>query len=108
MIQFTSSQVGEVLQRLHDSEINILFSTLWNGAIDFEVGAHRNQENNTSFRGTLEFLNEPKCESISELISKAALSAVARYPNSDFALWYNALDMEAETSAVTQHESQPA
>jgi hypothetical protein len=91
MIQFTSSQVGEVLQRLHDSEINILFSTYWNGGIDYEVGEHDNQSGTTKFVATLELLSEPKRHTIEELLSYAALSAGARFPTSDFAMWYNSV-----------------
>lgn len=90
MILFTSSQVGEVLQRLHDSEINILFSTYWNGGIDFEVGSHSNMSGTTKFRATLDFLKEPQKWTIEAVLSDAALAAVARFPNSDFAKWYNA------------------
>jgi len=91
MIHFTSSQVGEVLQRLHDSEINLMLSTFWNDGFDFDFGSLLNNSGNANFRATFNFLNQEKPTKIETAISIFAQSAVKRFPNSEFSKWYNTL-----------------
>ena len=80
MILFTSSQVGEVLQRLYDSEINISISSdIMDG---FRPSIY------TDGRGSLLLMPS---KSIMNVVDGLAFSAARDYPNSDFAKWYTTL-----------------
>jgi hypothetical protein len=92
--KFTSAQVGEVLQRLRNSEINfkIEFSQVFENGIGFAFG------NSTfGFRGS-----DPESlesASVIETIDNIAFNAAVKYPNSAFAAWYNGRQGNGEPGA---------
>ena len=92
MILFTSSQVGEVLQRLYDSGINISISS--DIADGFRPSIYADG------RGSLLLLPS---KSIMNVVDGLAFAAARDYPNSDFAKWYRSKDSNAK-----QMESSPS
>ena len=80
MILFTSSQVGEVLQRLYDSGINISISSdITDG---FRLSIYTD--------GRCSLLLLPS-KSIMNVVDGLAFATARDYPNSEFSRWYTTL-----------------
>ena len=88
MILFTSAQVGEVLQRLYNSEINIELSSFWDSGFDYKLG--------DTLNGFSEVPQKILSTSIINTIDAIAFAAVNQYPDSDFAKWYRSKDSNAK------------
>lgn len=99
MVKFTSSQVGEVLQRLRNSEINFSLSCDWKTGFSIEVSDGIEVEH--VFRA-----NTGQHSSVNAVDTLAAL-AVAQFPKSDFAAWYKGL-VAAPNSDVSENTPQTA
>lgn len=86
MTLFKIEQVGEVLRRLYDSEINVELSSFWDTGYQWRLGDYAN--------GYPEIEPIPKqleacC--LESAITGLAFAAQREYPESDFAKWYNSL-----------------
>lgn len=93
-VKFTSAKTSEVLQRLHDSEIQfkIEFSHIFNGGIAFQFG-----DSEFGFkRADPESLESA---SVIETIDNISFLAFLKYPDSDFAKWYATQQGHGEPSA---------
>lgn len=95
MIRFKEDQVGEILRRLYDSEINIEISSFWDGGYDFRIGdtangfkqiGPRNIER-TSANSVAEYIYG-STGVVCDMITHLAFHAAEFYPESDFAIWY--------------------
>jgi hypothetical protein len=80
MILFTSSQVGEVLQRLYNSEIDINISSEYAEGFTASVSIHQKPEQKTVAASSKGVIN---------VIDGIAFAAARDFPQSDFAKWYN-------------------
>ena len=67
----------DILQRLHDSEINASISTFFDRVITAKLGDEMNG-----------FVAEQLCETVAEAKQWLAAEAIRRYPNSEFARWH--------------------
>lgn len=89
MILFTSSQVGEVLQRLYNSEIDINMYTEFGAGYTFATKAHPSQ--------MWRFVKKDAISDICEAVNAISFEAASQYPDSDFAKWYEYLHHPAES-----------
>ena len=88
MILFTSSQIGEVLQRLYDSEIDIHLSSEYADGFTVGVSAHPVNKIHT--------IESPKSKSIINTIDAIAFAVYTQYPGSEFSKWYHSLHSKEE------------
>lgn len=84
MVLFKIEQVGEVLQRLYDSEIDIMLSSLLHQGHTYGLG---------TFGVITGELQGPKSASITHTIDSMAFAAARDYPESDFSKWYMAMNI---------------
>lgn len=84
MILFKSSQVGEVLQRLYNSEIDIQLSSEYSEGFTVGMKAHPKSD--------IHVVNGPKSKSIISTIDAIAFQAAVHYQSSEFAKWYRSID----------------
>lgn len=82
---FTESEIGEVLKRLYDSEINAKIEWFWGGGFKCTVGDFANGWYNNYDFPEFETLNFRR---INEAVSALAFRAADIYPDRDFAKWY--------------------
>jgi hypothetical protein len=73
--------VGEVLQKIYDSEIHFSIGWLWDGGVDYTIGED------------LSYLHGGKVDStgktnIEEAIQQIAGEVANEYPESSFAKWW--------------------
>ena len=73
--------VGEILQKIYDSEIHIAFGWMWDGGVDYTIGKD------------LSYLHDGKVDSteitnIEEAICQIAEETAKEYPGSTFAKWW--------------------
>ena len=73
-------KVGEILQHIYDSEINIEISWFWDGGINWKIGDESNGFKASNFRDIYDIDTATKdlCDKIIKI-----------YPNSEFTKWYN-------------------
>jgi hypothetical protein len=81
---FKKEQVGEVLQRLRDSGIDLSLSLISGGEFDITIGPLDQKE----YKHTLD-----RCRidwsKIEEVVSAMAYEAATAHPESDFSFWYD-------------------
>ena len=96
---FTQNQVGEVLNRLYDSEINAKIEWFWDAGFKIAIGDFTNGWAKKTDFPEFEELNFRR---INEAISGLAFWAAAIYPESEFAKWYmdQKTYMEMENAAA--------
>lgn len=81
MVHFTPEQVGEVLQRLFDSEINATVVGNNPKGLEWELG--------DAINGKIEFQTMRTAhKSVAETVTLLAFHANIEYPESEFAKWY--------------------
>ena len=95
MIRFKEDQVGEILRRLYDSEINIEISSFWDGGYDFRIGDTANGFKQIGPRNIERTSPSSVGEhvygstgAVCDMIAHLAFHAAEFYPESDFAIWY--------------------
>lgn len=96
MIKFRKEQVGEVIERLYDSEINARIDWFWDMGFDANIGDNLNgwQKVPVPTVGLNLHL-------IHEAISLLAWQAWKRHPETEFARWYyNEYAMKCFSDAV--------
>lgn len=100
MRMFKIEEVGQVLQRIYDSEINCRVSSFWDGGFDFAVGDTMNgwENHNTDslLQACKEIENYDNCRLEHEL-SVLAFAVAEAYPQSKFAQWYQGNDEAPQT-----------
>ena len=89
MILFRSEQVGDVLQRLYDSEINIELSSFWDSGYTWRLGDPANGYREPIWAGIDREVM--RSSSLLNNIDGLAFQVVLAYPESEFAEWYNSL-----------------
>jgi len=72
-------QVGEVLERLYDSEIEVEISSIWNDGFEFKLG-HFGKEKKSN--------GGSKLPTFLAAVNAIAFQACVNYPDSVFAIWY--------------------
>ena len=75
--------VRTILQKMYDSEINILIGWMWDGGIEYQIGA--NFYNN----GDGEEVKNTGTDKIEEAIIVIADDVAAKFPNSLFCKWWS-------------------
>lgn len=83
MVKLRKEQVGEVLERLYDSEINARIDWFWDAGFGANIGDHLNGWPEVPSPNV-----DLNLHSISDLISLLAWQAWKCYPESEFAKWY--------------------
>lgn len=78
------SEIGEIFQKIYDSEINIRISWFWDAGFDYKVGNGEYHEKFEDQDGTLHTGETDIRKGISELCK----STIKAYPNSSFAIWF--------------------
>lgn len=83
------TEVGEILQKIYDSELHLRIGWLWDGGLDYSIGSTSNDIWDIHFN---------KCEivhtgntNIKEAIIEMAQEIVKKYPESPFAKWFNSI-----------------
>lgn len=84
MVIFKIEQVGEVLLRIYDSEINIELSSFWDGGYQWLLGDKANGYPEIEYVPP-----HPEINSVVDAITGLAFAAAREYPDSDFAEWYS-------------------
>lgn len=95
MVRFKEDQVGGILRRLYDSEINLEISSFWDGGYDFRIGDHANgfkeidpqSDERTEPKSVAEFVYG-STGVVCDMITRLAFHAANLYPESEFAEWY--------------------
>jgi hypothetical protein len=86
---FAKAEVGEVLQRIYDSEINVRIQSFWDGGFETAVGDEMNgwEDAPSIVQAACKALdyNERKIEVV---VAALAFEVVQHYPDSTFAQWY--------------------
>jgi len=101
MIQFRKEQVGEVIERLYDSEINAEINWFWDTGFSVAIG--------DSINGRVVFSPitpehiKINSHSIADAISVLAWQARQIYPDSEFSKWYNELESFIEIERAAKH-----
>jgi hypothetical protein len=90
MVKFTSAQVGEVLQRLYNSEIDISLVSEYADGFSGEISVHQKPALKS---------RAPKSKAITNVVDGMAFAAARDYPASDFAKWYNKQHASVEPAA---------
>ncbi len=90
MIQFRKEQIGEVIERLYNSEINAQIDWFWDAGFSFGIG---DACNGWSLFNRRESPGSEKqnTHDIAETISAIAYKAQQIYPDSEFSKWYDEL-----------------
>lgn len=85
MIRFRKEQIGEVIERLYDSDINARIEWFWDAGYNISLRDDRN--------GFVGLNDAPKVDDydIAETISALAWQARQIYPDSEFSKWYDEL-----------------
>jgi len=78
-------QVGEILQRIYDSEIHFKMGWLWDGGVDYAIGSKTSDVWDDSAAEII-FTCEDK---IVEALEEACLDIIKEYPDSTFTKWFN-------------------
>ena len=97
MVNFSVQQVGEVLQRLYESEINILISSFWDAGFDWNLG--------DSMNGFTDASQNVRSWGIANTVDVLAFHAQKMYPESEFAKWYK---QQEEAAAAPNHSGKLA
>lgn len=79
MIKFTTEQVGEVLQRLQDSEFDFTLLVTWPGGVASSAGIHGGAQKAT---------NALTVPALPDAVSELAFQVAVDHPNSEFSAWY--------------------
>lgn len=87
MLKFTKEQVGDVLQRLYNSEINFLTETFFDAGWKFFMGDRFN-----GFDYSTQYdVSKVDPTSIADTVSAMAYTAATKFPESEFSVWYKTL-----------------
>ena len=86
MRTITQKDIGEILQHVYDSEINIRIGWLWDGGVDYSVGTTSSdiwdsQLNTVKIHYTC-------LDRIASAIGEICTDLIITYPESDFAKWF--------------------
>ena len=80
------TNVGEILQRIYDSELHLRIGWMWDGGLDYCIGSTSNDLRDSNWN---------KCEivctgntNIQEAIINLAKKIANDYPESEFAKWF--------------------
>jgi len=102
MIQFRKEQVGEVIERLYDSEINAQIDWFLDAGFSFGIGDACNGWSLFNRREAKNNENQ-NTHDIAETISAIAYKARQTYPDSEFSKWYNELESFIEIERAAKH-----
>lgn len=87
MKKITKKNIGEILQRIYDSEIHLRIGWLWDGGVDYSIGSTSNdiwgEQNRIEIYHTLEI-------DIVKAIKEMVDQILREYPNSVFSKWFKA------------------
>jgi hypothetical protein len=80
------NEVGEILQKIYDSEVHLRIGWLWDGGVDYIIGSRsfdiwNGDDENDDIRATGE-------TDIDKAIIIIANDVAAHYPQSEFAKWW--------------------
>lgn len=75
----TRENVGEVLQRLYDSEIHLWLGWFWDGGVEYALSPRRGDGAAWEHTGGRDIV---------AAVQQIANAAVGRYPDSEFARWF--------------------
>lgn len=78
--------VGEVLQRIYDSELHLSIGWMWDGGIDYRIGCDLHY-----LKGDVVSTDNP---SVSEAVQIMANDISEKYPDSVFAKWWSEIISE--------------
>lgn len=76
-------QVGQILEKIYESEIHLTIGWMWDGGVDYKIGADPSY-----LKGEVESTGT---SDMGEAIKIIADEVTHRYPDSEFATWYNNL-----------------
>ena len=86
MKEVTTKNIGEILQKIYDSEIHLRIGWLWDGGFDYSIGTTSNNiwgmKNNKEIYPTFK-------ANIVKAIKEMVDHIVKEYPNSSFTKWFN-------------------
>ena len=82
MKEIKQKDVGLILQKIYDSEINIRIGWFWDGGIDYGIGhwGHPQNKNDTDDKNA----NRDIAEAVSWLVADIK----SRFPKSSFIKWF--------------------
>lgn len=95
MTQFRKEQIGEVIERLYDSEINARIDWFWDAG--FSIGIGDNMNGWIAFDPILPDGIKINRHDISQAITLLAWNVRHAYPESDFSRWYDGIGLIIET-----------
>ncbi len=91
MVKFAITQIGEVLERLHHSEIDFRITSVWPN-VGFDMGGDSIGTARTEIGSNI--------SAIRETVNQIAFEAAKKYDESDFAKWYKEFpDSENNTAS---------
>jgi hypothetical protein len=80
LMKIDIKDVGEVLQKLYESEISMHIKSEWDNGIDAGIG--------TEYSG-INWITKNYNTNITEVVAELAEAVAEKYPDSDFANWYS-------------------
>jgi hypothetical protein len=79
--------VGEILQKIYDSELHLRIGWLWDGGLDYSIGSTSNDLwDSTLNKSDIHYTSEKDMANGIEIMADHLATKV---PNSDFAKWWN-------------------
>jgi hypothetical protein len=72
--------IGYILQKIYDSEIHLSIGWMWDGGVDYKIGADLSY-----IEGKVESTEK---DNITEAIAIIADHVAKEYPNSEFTKWW--------------------
>lgn len=76
--------IGEILQHVYDSEINVKVGWMWDGGIDYIVG-----DSGSDYWETRNDIQYTGRTNICEALEFLCLDLIEKYPASKFTEWFN-------------------
>lgn len=83
-MKIKTEQIGEILQRVYDSEIHLRIGWLWDGGVDFGLGSISFDVWDDVNRQNIESTGKDKIE---DAMVEIVEDIIERYPNSTFTKW---------------------
>lgn len=83
MTVFPSDRIGEILQKIYDSEINVQITSEWDAGFNFRIGDEMNGWEDHS-RVDYTIADHTKLE---QVVSALAFCVAAIYPDAKFSKW---------------------
>lgn len=84
MKKIKSEQIGEILQRIYDSEIHLRLGWFWDGGVDYGLGSISFDVWDDVNRQNIEQTGRDR---LTDAMEDIVTDLIKRYPNSTFTKW---------------------